>query len=128
MDDLKRVSTTKDRIEEAMRETGKKQVDLVRDTGLNKSIISRCVSGKSEPGNVTVAKLARALSVSEMWLWGYDVPKERSVNSKKNDAIVGVVARIRKDPDFFEFVSMVAELPADQYASIKQLVLALSNK
>jgi ribosome-binding protein aMBF1 (putative translation factor) len=128
MEEYKRIATTKDRLEEAMRETKKKQADLVRETGLNKSIISRCVSGKTEPGNQTVMLLARSLNVSEMWLWGYDVPKSRAAWQKKNDTLVDVVARIRKDPDFFDVVSMLAELPADQYASIKQLISALGNK
>lgn len=128
MEELKRSATTKERIAEAMRETGKKQVDLVRDTGLNKSIISRCVSGKSEPGNQTIMLLSRALNVSEMWLWGYDVPKARADWQKKNDEIVNLVVKLRGDPDFLDVVSVLAKLPADQYASIKQLISALGNK
>lgn len=128
MEELTRSATTKERLEEAMRETGKKQADLVRETGLNKSVISRCVSGKTEPGNQTVMLLAQSLNVSEMWLWGYDVPKARASWQKKNDAMIDVVARMRKDPEFFEVVSMLAELPAEQYASIKQLISALVNK
>lgn len=128
MDKLRRPSTTKERLEEAMRETGKKQADLVRDTGLNKSIISRCVSGKTEPGNQTVMLLARALNVSEMWLWGYDVPKSRTPMQKKNDALVDVVTKLRSDPDFFEVVTQLAELPAGEYASLKLLISSLRNK
>ena len=128
MEELKRSATTKERIAEAMRESGKKQVDLVRDTGLNKSVISRCVSGKSEPGNQTSMLLSRALNVSEMWLWGYDVPKGRADWQKKNDEIVNLVVKLRGDPDFLDVVSVLAKLPADQYASIKQLISALGNK
>lgn len=128
MDKLARPSTTKERLEEVMRETGKKQVDLVRDTGLNKSIISRCVSGKTEPGNQTVMLLARSLGVSEMWLWGYDVPKFRTPEQKKNDAIVGVVSKLRSDPGFFEVVTQLSELPAGEYDSIKLLISSLRNK
>jgi ribosome-binding protein aMBF1 (putative translation factor) len=128
VEELKRVASTKERLEEAMREAGKKQTDLVKATGLNKSIISRCVSGKNEPGNQTIMLLAQALNVSEMWLWGYDVPKARATWQKKNDTLVDVVARMRNDPEFFDVVSMLAELPADQYASIKQLISALGNK
>ena len=128
MDKLARPSTTKERLEEVMRETGKKQVDLVRETGLNKSIISRCVSGKTEPGNQTVMLLARSLGVSEMWLWGYDVPKFRTPEQKKNDAIVGVVSKLRSDPGFFEVVTQLSELPAGDYDSIARLISSLRNK
>ena len=72
--------------------------------------------------------LAKALNVSEMWLWGYDVPAVRTAEQKKNDALVGVVSQLRKDPQFFEVVSILAELPAEQYAGVKQLLLALKNK
>ena len=61
---LERAAVTRDRIAQAMKDTGKKQVDLVRETGLNKSIISRCLSGKTEPKSGTIALLARALDVS----------------------------------------------------------------
>ena len=44
-----RVATTAERIQEAMRITGKTQADLVRDTGLNKGTISRYISGAVEP-------------------------------------------------------------------------------
>lgn len=128
MEELTRTATTKERLEEAMRETGKKQADLVRETGLNKSIVSRCVSGKNEPGNQTIMLLAQALNVSEMWLWGYDVPKMRVAWQKKNDVIVDVVSRLRDDPDFYEVVTQLAELPTEEYSSIKLLISSLRNK
>ena len=128
MSKLERVSTTADRMKEAMETAGKKQVDLERDTGLNRSSISRYLSGDMEPKQKAIMALARALNVSEMWLWGYDVPRNRTVEQKKNDAIVGVVSRLRKDADFFEVVSLLAELPPEQYASVKTILAALSNK
>lgn len=77
MGDWKQVSTAADRIQQAMDETGKKQADLVEATGLNKSTISRYLSGQVEPKQKAIMTLAQALNVSGMWLWGYDVPKER---------------------------------------------------
>lgn len=86
------------------------------------------MSGKYEPKQKAIGLLARALDVSEMWLWGYDVPMERTAEQKKNDDIVRVVAMLRKDPEFFEIVSLLGELPSEQYASIKSLILALAHK
>ena len=128
MERLIRSATTKERLAEAMQEAGKKQADLVNDTGLNKSIISRCLSGKSEPGNKTIMLLAQALNVSEMWLWGYDVPKVRTITQKKNDTIVGVVSMLRSDPEFFDLVSMMAELTPDQRDSLKPVILMLKSQ
>ena len=66
MAELTKAATTQERLREAMAEAGKKQTDLAKETGLNKSIISRCVNGLVEPDQKTVLKLARALDVSEM--------------------------------------------------------------
>ena len=60
-----------------MRFAGMKQADLARATGLGKGGISNYVTGRYEPKSDIISKLAKALGVSEMWLWGYDGPKER---------------------------------------------------
>lgn len=54
-----------------------KQADLARATGLSKGGISNYVTGRYEPKSDIISKLAKALNCSEMWLWGYDVPRER---------------------------------------------------
>ena len=128
MKEVERVATTPERMREAMEFTGKKQIELAKETGLSHSTISRYLSGIVEPRQGAAIKLAKALGVSEMWLWGYDVPRTRTAEQKKNDALVDVVKQLRQDPEFFDVVSMIAGLPAEQYASIKQLVSALHNK
>ena len=87
----KRISSSSARLKEAMLIANKTQADLVRETGLSKSTLSRYLSGNFEPKQNAVAKLASSLNVSEMWLWGYDVPKE----SKKE-------AATQKDSDMSE--------------------------
>lgn len=123
-----RIALTKDRLREAMNAAGKKQADLVRDTGLNRGTISRYLSGEVEPRQDAAYKLALALNVSETWLWGYDVPKERTASQKKNDDLVKIIAQMRKDAKFFEIVSMLAELPAEQYDSLTTIISALGKK
>lgn len=76
------VASTSQRLKAAMDLRGKKQIDLVRETGIDKGSISHYVSGRYEPKQEAVGKLSAALDVSEMWLWGYDVPMERQ--NKKN--------------------------------------------
>ena len=115
------------RLREALDFTGKKQADLVRETGLDRGSISSYLSGKYEPKQKAIYKMAQALDVSEAWLLGYDVPKDRTAEQKKNDDLVQVIAKLRKDPDFFEVVTKLAGLPSDKYASIKQLLSVLGN-
>ena len=128
MEDKKRVATTPERLEEAMRVADKKQIELANETGLSHSTISRYLSGKVEPRRDAIIKLAKALNVSEWWLWGYEVPLSRSPEQKKNDAIVDVVTKLRSDPEFFEVVTSLAELSPEEYASIKQIISALGRK
>lgn len=128
MKDMERVATTPARLRDAMSLSNKKQIDLAKETGLSHSTISRYLSGQVEPRQEAVIKLATALNVSEWWLWGYDVPQTRSVEQKRNDAIASAVVRMRKDPEFFDVVSLLAELPPEEYASVKTLLTALSKK
>ena len=127
MEEIKK-SPVPDRIREALTDAGKKQADLVRETGLDKGSISSYLSGKYLPKDKAIAAMARCLNVSEMWLWGYDVPKERTTEQKKNDTLVDVVSKLRKDPEFFSVVADLAELSADEYASVKAIISALRNK
>lgn len=128
MEKMERVATTAERLKEAMQDAGKKQIDVARETGLSHSTVSRYLSGAVEPRQDATHKLAVLLGVSELWLWGYAVPKSRSAEQKKNDDLVAVIAKLRKDPDFFEVVSMMASLPPAEYASIKQILSALGDK
>lgn len=124
---MKRVATAPERLREAMRDAGKKQIDLARETGLSHSTVSRYLSGAVEPRQDATHKLAVVLGVSEMWLWGYDVPKIRTSGQKKNDDLVQVIAKLRKDPEFFEVVSILAGLPPAEYASVKLLLSRLGD-
>ena len=128
MNGYQRIALTKDRLREAMRDANKKQADLARETGLNRATISKYLSGAVEPRQDAAYKLALALNVSETWLWGYDVPKERTRDQKKNDDLVKIIAQMRKDPKFFEIVSMLAELPSEQYDSLTTIISALGKK
>ena len=69
------------RIRQAMELRGIKAVDLVQATGLGKSAISQYISGKYEPKQVAIHKIAKALNVSEAWLMGYDVPRAEEIKT-----------------------------------------------
>lgn len=75
---LQRSTATKDRIIEAMELSNKKQIDISRDTGIAKGTVSNYINGRYEPKPEAVAKLAKSLGVSEMWLMGYDVPMRKA--------------------------------------------------
>ncbi len=104
---MKRV-TTAERLREIMEERKLKQVDILNlslplcakwDVKMNKSDISQYVSGKVEPSQEKLVVLGYALNVTEAWLMGFDVPKER-----KDTAL-----QAEKDFDFFYKYSVLNE-------------------
>lgn len=118
----------KDRLREALSIRNMKAVDLVEASGVPKSAISFYLAGKSKPKADRLYTIAQVLDVSEAWLLGYDVPMARSQEAKKNDQLVSLIAKMRKDPDFFEVVSILASLEPAEYESIKHILSALGDK
>ena len=70
------MSIVSERLRYAMKLRNKKQVDLVRMTGIGKASICTYLSGAYEPKQTNTYKLASALNVNPAWLMGQDVPME----------------------------------------------------
>lgn len=65
------------RISEALTMRGMKQSELCKRAKVPKSSLSLYLSGAYEPKQDRIYAMAKTLDVSEAWLMGYDVPKER---------------------------------------------------
>lgn len=63
----------KDRLNEAMKLRGMNGTELAKLTGLNKSSVSRYLSGNMIPRTDAIGKMASALKVSPTWVLGYNV-------------------------------------------------------
>lgn len=92
-----KVSTTAQRLKEIMEERDLKQVDIIRlcepyckkyNAKLTRNYISQYLSGRVEPGQHTLFVLGKALNVSEPWLMGFDVPKERTSIEQSDESHV----------------------------------------
>ena len=70
------MSIVSERLKYAMKLRNRKQVDLVRLTGIGKSSICTYISGEYEPKQANAYKLAAALNVNPAWLMGQDAPME----------------------------------------------------
>lgn len=123
-----RVAKLQDRLKDALSERNMKAIELSRRTDIPRGAISYYLLGKSSPKADRLQLISQALDVSEAWLLGYDVPMNRTAEQKKNDNIVKIVAQMRKENDFFDIVSLLADLPQDQYAIVKSMILALGKK
>ena len=111
-----RVAKVRDRLIEAMVLTNKKQVDLVAETGLNRSTISRYISGDVEPKSDAIYKLAKSLNVSESWLIGYDVPMERKTTPSPSKQDLSEGEKILLD--------LFNKVPEDQQKLVLQMIRA----
>ena len=120
-----RTAELKDRLREALSARGMRPVDLMDKTGVPKSALSFYLAGKSKPKADRLYIIAQALNISETWLLGYDVPMERSEESKKNDQLAQLVEKMRKEKRFFETVASMAALNEDQLDLIDKIVTGL---
>ena len=119
MENWSRSSTTSQRLIEAMAAAQMKQADLARATGLSKGGISNYVIGRYEPKSDIVSKLAKALNCSEMWLMGYDVPKER----KKE--IPGETIQLTEDEE--NLLNLFRLVPEQSRAMVLEMIRAAVN-
>lgn len=121
MEKYGRVESVPNRLRKAMDISGKTQADLVRETEISKGTLSRYLSGKFEPKQIAINKLAVALNVSEMWLWGCDVPMERPAETKKEQP-TGFDGLSDKKKAFIDKVMQMSDAELDRLDQILALV------
>ena len=74
------VDTFSNRLKNAMEIRNMKQSELVEKTSLDKTLISKYLSGITKAGQKKITLLANALNVNEIWLMGYDVPMNAEIS------------------------------------------------
>ena len=112
--------TTADRLRTIMDERNMKQVDILEKAQplckrfcvkLGKTDLSQYVSGKVEPGQEKLSILSMVLDVSEAWLMGYDVPRERMIQKPIGISTDGLS----------EMATIFDQLSADNQAKLLEL-------
>ena len=95
------MATSTERINQIMKERNLRQVDVLNmakpyqekyNIKFYKSHLSQYVNGKSKPDNEKIFLLAKVFGVSEAWLLGYDVPRNKVTeeNNENNKSSQGV--------------------------------------
>ena len=82
------MNTIAERIKFAMKAKNKKQVDIVKDTGISKGAFSSYLSGQYNPKADKLELIADSLDVDLRWLYGENVPME---NAQKDDTALQYV-------------------------------------
>ena len=91
------MATSTDRINQIMKEKRLRQIDVLNmakpyqeqyNIKFYKSHLSQYVNGKSNPDNEKIFLLSKVFDVSEAWLLGYDVPRNKiEINEEENQGI-----------------------------------------
>lgn len=117
------MKTTADRLKQLMDENDWKQIDILEmvkpycekyHVKIGKSDLSQYVNGKTKPGQTKLSVLGMALGVSEGWLMGLDVPRDRESAAHKNGTQV--------DPIDIEIAAAIKRLsPENKQAALAML-------
>lgn len=114
-----------ERIKEQRRRLQLSQRELAERMGYkNHSVIARIEAGKVDIPQSRLDQFASVLGVSHAYLLGL-VSEEVSV---KNDRLAELIIKMRKDPEFFEAVSHMADLSASEFDNVRGLLSALGKK
>lgn len=114
-----RKSNCSERISSALAIRRMKQSELCAKTKIPKSAMSQYISGAFEPKQDRIYLIAQALSVSEAWLMGYDVPMERQ-DSKKSQSPV----EIKLNEGEQLLIDLFRKIPEDQQGLVLNLIRA----
>ena len=123
-------SSTSERLKQIMNERSLRQVDILEaakpfcekyGVKLAKNDLSQYVSGMVEPGQEKLTILGLTLNVSETWLMGYDVHKERGEIGQPADS--GELSEAKKA--MYEFVDSLSD---NQVKRLLQIARAAFEK
>lgn len=78
------VDTFKNRLNLAIKIFGLKQVDIVKKTGIDKTLLNKYISGNSNASQKKISLLANFFNVNPLWLMGYNVPLQKDLTPKNN--------------------------------------------
>ena len=87
----------------------------------NHSTIARIESGAVDLPQSKLAKFAEVMGTSVAYLMDWEQVQ------KNNDAIVGIVKRLRTDNDFLSLVESLQDLDGDQIRSVQQILIAFKK-
>lgn len=120
------------RLNQAMGLRGLTQTDIINKTGITKGALSSYLSGRYEPKQTNIYKLAKALDVSPVWLMGFDVSMDRKENYYDKQLIKTAEDFIATKEEFFEELKRMIkdyyDLTGDQIDNVIEYIEFLKSK
>lgn len=119
------------RLRQLMNERNLKQVDILNlsmpfqrelDIKMGKSTLSQYVTGKQSPDQDRILLLSKTFNVSEPWLMGYDVEKERVSDNHRN------IENDSQTPEFFAIQRNSKKLSQKEQQRLLKIMEATFDK
>ena len=112
-----------EKIKQTRMQLGWSQRDLASRLGYtNNSTVAKIEQGKVDVSQSRVVQFSQVLGVSIAWLMDWEEAE------KKNDQLVPLVTRLRKDSKFMDAVQMLDTLTPQQFDAVMQMLLAFNPK
>ena len=123
MENLRR----ENRIAQALELRNMKQIELSEKTDIPRGTINNWMNQRYQPKATPLAKMAKALDVSELWLAGYDIPMERPMEQVKADKIVELANILRSNDKLLQITSQLSTLTDTQLDYVSNLIEEFSR-
>ena len=115
--------TVATRIKDRRNELGWSQRELASKMGYaSNTTVAKIEQGTVDVSQARLEQFAQVLGVSVAHLMGWEQIQ------KKNDQLVKLVTRMRKDERFAYAVTMLDELDADKFENVFQILSAFTQK
>ena len=112
-----------EKIKQRRLQLGWSQRDLATKMGYkDNSTLVRIEQGKVDVQQSRIVQFSQVLGVSIAWLMDWEEAE------KKNDQLVPLVTRLRKDSKFMDAVQMLDTLTPQQFDAVMQMLLAFNPK
>ena len=85
------MNTIAERIRFAMKAKNKKQIDIVKDTGISKGAFSSYLSGQYNPKADKMEQIADSLDVDLRWLYGENVPMQTGSQGRNRHFLMSFI-------------------------------------
>lgn len=119
------MNKTSIRLKEILEQKGIKQIELARQTGIDKGQLNSYLSGRYKPKQDKIYLLAYALNINPDWLNGLDVSMELT-SDKSTGQTVFALDHHNLSSDEEELIELYRNLAAESKAEVRGFIKGIS--
>lgn len=107
-----------------MAQSGKNQKEMAEMVGVSAPTFNEWINGKKFPRIDKIQKLADYFGIQKS-----DLIEEKLTNEQKagNEALAGIIVRLRMDSDFRSLVEMLYPLDGEKLKGVQQMLYAFAK-